>query len=217
MKILDYIVQLIFPWKCVFCDRVLENTDICTECEKSLPYTKGDSIYQKFPFIDKCASPLYYKDAVRKSIHRYKFGGCMAYRGRYSAIMSECAENNLDCGGIDMVSWIPLSRKRYRKRGYDQAKLLADGISKSLGLPCVKTLKKIRNNAAQSTTRDVTQRRANVTGVYCLADGADIAGKCILLVDDVVTTGSTLSEAARTLRKAGAKKIYCITLARHED
>ena len=68
MKILDLIAHLLYPWKCVFCESVLKDTDICHECEKKLPYTVGDSVAQKFPFIDKCVSPLYYKDKVRTSV-----------------------------------------------------------------------------------------------------------------------------------------------------
>lgn len=117
MKILDYIAHLLYPWKCVFCDSVLKDTDICRECAQKLPFTKGDSIVQRFAFMDKCVSPLYYKDNVRESIHRYKFGGCAAYSRRYGLIVSDCVENNLDCGGVDVISWIPLSRKRLRYRG----------------------------------------------------------------------------------------------------
>lgn len=217
MKILKYISELLFPWKCVFCGCVLENTDICSDCEKNLPYTKGDSIYQKFPFVDKCVSPLYYKDRVRESIHRYKFYGCSAYFARYAAMMADCVENNLDCGGIDVISWIPLSKKRQHARGYNQAELVAREMAKLVGLPCAAVLKKIKNNKAQSSTRSFRQRSKNVVGAYELIDGADVKGKHILLVDDVVTTGSTLSEAARMLKKAGAKAVYCATLARHED
>lgn len=217
MKILRYISELLFPWKCVFCDSVLENTDICFDCEKNLPYTNGDGIYQKFAFVDKCVSPLYYKDKVRQSVHRYKFYGCSAYSARYGAIMADCVENNLDCGGIDVISWIPLSRKRQHSRGYNQSELIAREIAKRTDLPCVAVLEKIKNNKAQSGIRDLKQRSKNVVGAYKLADGAEVKGKCILLVDDVVTTGSTLSEAARMLKKAGAKSVYCATLARHED
>lgn len=122
MKILDLITHLLYPWKCVFCESVLKDTDICHECEKKLPYTVGDSVAQKFPFIDKCVSPLYYKDKVRASVHRYKFGGCSSYSRRYGILMSDCVENNLDCRSIDVISWIPLSKKRLRQRGYDQAR-----------------------------------------------------------------------------------------------
>lgn len=217
MKILDLIAHLLYPWKCVFCESVLKDTDICRECEEKLPYTVGDSAMQKFPFIDKCVSPLYYKDKVRASVHRYKFGGCSAYSRRYAALMSDCVENNLDCRSIDVISWIPLSKKRLRQRGYDQARLLAEEIAAKTGLPCRQLLQKVKNNSAQSLTRDAKQRRENVAGVYDLDDGADVSGLRILLVDDVVTTGATMSEAARILRKAGAKSVFGVTLARHED
>ena len=217
MKILDLIAHLLYPWKCVFCESVLKDTDICRECEEKLPYTVGDSAMQKFPFIDKCVSPLYYKDKVRASVHRYKFGGCSAYSRRYAALMSDWVENNLDCRSIDVISWIPLSKKRLRQRGYDQARLLAEEIAAKTGLPCRQLLQKVKNNSAQSLTRDAKQRRENVAGVYALDDGADVSGLRILLVDDVVTTGATMSEAARILRKAGAKSVFGVTLARHED
>ena len=217
MKILDLIAHLLYPWKCVFCESVLKDTDICRECEEKLPYTVGDSAMQKFPFIDKCVSPLYYKDKVRASVHRYKFGGCSAYSRRYAALMSDCVENNLDCRSIDVISWIPLSKKRLRQRGYDQARLLAEEIAAKTGLPCRQLLQKVKNNSAQSLTRDAKQRRENVAGVYALDDGADVSGLRILLVDDVVTTGATMSEAARILRKAGAKSVFGVTLARHEE
>ncbi len=217
MKIADFIIHLLYPWKCVFCGSVLKDTDICRDCAGKLPYTKGDSTVQRFPFVDKCVSPLYYKDDVRSSVHRYKFGGCAAYSRRYGLIMSECVENNLDCGGIDVISWIPLSKKRLRHRGYDQARLIAEEIAESTGLPCRQLLQKIKDNSAQSLTRTAAQRRENVAGVYALCDKAEVTGLRILLVDDVVTTGSTMSEAARILRKAGAKTVYAATLARHED
>ena len=162
MKILDLIAHLLYPWKCVFCESVLKDTDICRECEEKLPYTVGDSAMQKFPFIDKCVSPLYYKDKVRASVHRYKFGGCSAYSRRYAALMSDCVENNLDCRSIDVISWIPLSKKRLRQRGYDQARLIAEEIAAKTGLPCRQLLQKVKNNSAQSLTRDAKQRRENV-------------------------------------------------------
>ena len=217
IKVFDYILSLIYPPKCVFCGTVIDKSDICEECEKTLPYTKGDSIYQKFPFVDKCISPLYYKDYVRRAVLRFKFAGCSCYSRRLAGIMSECAENNLDCGSIDMVSCIPLSRKRMHDRGYNQAELLAKEISKKVGVEYLPTLKKIRHNTAQSTIKDSKQRAANVIGAYRVIDAEEVKGKYILLVDDVVTTGSTVSECARILKKSGAKAVYCVTLARRED
>lgn len=116
-----------------------------------------------------------------------------------------------------MISWVPLSKLRQHKRGYNQAKLLAEGIAKSVDLPLAPCLVKTRNNPAQSKTKSAAERSRNVVGVYRLKDKVDVKGKNILLIDDVVTTGSTLSECARILRKAGANKVYCATIARHLD
>lgn len=217
IKIFDYVLSLIYPPKCVFCGTVIDKGDLCDECAKTLPYTKGDGIHQKFPFVDKCISPLYYKDYVRRAVLRLKFAGCSCYCRRLGAIMSECAENNLDCGSIDMISCIPLSRKRLHDRGYNQAELLAKVISKNIGVEFKQTLRKIKNNTAQSTIKDSKQRATNVVGVYRVTAPELVKGKYILLVDDVVTTGATVSECARMLKKAGAKAVYCLTLARRED
>lgn len=216
-RVLSLILELIYPPKCVFCCAVLNKSDICDKCATDLPYTKGDAIYQKFPFVDKCISPLYYKDKVRESVLRYKFKGAASYSKRFGAIMSECAENNLDCGGIDMISCIPLSRIRKKRRGYNQSELLAREIASRTGLSYAHTLKKVKDNTAQSTIKDSKKRAANVAGVYKPIDAQMLKGKRILLVDDVVTTGATLSECARQLKRSGAEAVFCLTLARHQD
>lgn len=217
MRLFDFFLDLIYPRKCVFCGKVLEKNDICDDCIKNLPYTNGEGIYQKFAFVKKCVSPLYYEGKVRDSIIRYKFMNSTSYSVRYGAIMSECVENNLDCGSIDVISYVPLSRKRLRRRGYNQAQLIAGEISSRLDIPCMPVLRKIKNNPAQSKTRNSKQRAKNVSGVYEVLDPKFVKDKCILLIDDVVTTGSTLSECARMLGKASAKTVFCATLARHRD
>ena len=217
MKPIKYLLDLIFPPKCVFCNKVLKDGSICATCERELPYTAGDAVSQKLPFIERCVAPLYYEGNVRESVLRYKFFGNQAYSARYGEIMSVCIDKELDCGSIDVVSWVPLSKKRLRKRGYDQAKLLADEISHRLSLEESPLLIKTGSNKVQSKTKNAAERSRNVSGMYRIADGAHVSGKTVLLVDDVVTTGSTLSECARMLRKAGAAKIYCAAIARHRD
>ncbi|MDO4815326.1 MAG: ComF family protein [Bacillota bacterium] len=217
MKKFDRVLDWFFPSKCVFCRRVLDNRDICHECAAKLPYTTGDSISQKFNHVKSCVSPLYYDGVVREAILRYKFWGLQVYAHRFGLIMSDCIENNLDCGDIDVISWVPLSRKRLRKRGYNQAQLLAETVSDKLDIPCVPTLKKIVDNPAQSGTKSSDARKKNVKGVYAYDSAIDLNGKSVLLIDDVVTTGATLSECAKTLKDAGAIYIYCATVARGRD
>ena len=112
---------------------------------------------------------------------------------------------------------MPLSRKRLRERGYDQARLLAKATAKALGMPLTPTLYKQRNTQPQSGTGDAAKRRANITGAYRMKKGADVTGKRVLLIDDIVTTGSTLLECARVLGKAGAEQVVCATVARAAD
>ena len=111
-----------------------------------------------------------------------------------------------------MVTWTPLSRKRKRKRGFDQAELLARTAAGELGLPARKLLEKEKDNGPQSHLEDEAARRANVQGVYRLT-GEDLSGLRVLLVDDVVTTGSTMGECARLLLEGGAAEVWGLTLA----
>ena len=94
---------------------------------------------------------------------------------------------------------------------------LAKATAKELGLPLTPTLHKQRNTQPQSRTGDAAKRRANITGAYRMKRGADVTGKRVLLIDDVVTTGATLSECARVLGKAGAEQVVCATVARSAD
>jgi ComF family protein len=113
----------------------------------------------------------------------------------------------------EVLTWVPVSRKRLRSRGYDQAKLLAEATGAVLGLPVTATLRKVRDNPPQSGLQDAAGRRANVLNAYEAVDPAAFAGKRVLLIDDVATTGSTLSECARVLVTAGAGEVLAATLA----
>jgi len=211
---LSELLDLLFPPKCPFCGKLLEEGQalLCPNCQRDLPWIQGKQAERKLEFVDLCASPMWYQDNVRKSHHRYKFSGVLAYVEPYVTLMEQCVADHL-AGCFDVVAWVPLSRKRLRKRGYDQSQLLAQRLAEKLGVPCERLLKKVRDTKAQSDLERESERRANVLGAYETYPGAEVAGRRILLVDDVVTTGSTLSECARMLRTAGAAGVVCVTLA----
>lgn len=217
MKIVDYLFDWIYPVKCPFCGKLTGRYDVfvCSDCVKTLPYAKDTASEQKFPHIELCVSPLYYEGDVRESIHRYKFGGKCAYGRVYSDFIGKAIdEKGISC---DYITWVPLSKSRYRKRGYNQSKVIADYLARRNGFNKKPLIKKIRNNPAQSGTGGREARKANVTGVYEAVNTDIIRGKTILIIDDVVTTGATLSECSKVLKSAGAAKIYAATLARHKD
>ena len=109
--------------------------------------------------------------------------------------------------------WIPISRQRKRKRGYDQVELIGISVAQALGMELVPTLRKVRNTKPQSAMGSAAHRRANILGAYEVIDPAIVRGKRILLLDDIITTGATASESARTLLTAGAREIRLATLA----
>lgn len=209
------LLDLLFPPKCPFCRALLQpgEEDLCARCQRELPWCLGPSGEQKLEFIPRCISPLYYQDRVRDSFHRYKFGGGVSYARPYGRLMAQCVRDRLE-DSFDLLTWAPLSPKRRRKRGYDQARLLAEQLGRRLDLAARPLLAKTRHTGAQSALDDDGARRANVLGAYSVIESAQIAGKRVLLVDDIVTTGATLSECARVLRTAGAAEVLAVTLAR---
>jgi ComF family protein len=138
-------------------------------------------------------------------------GGIGTVKG-FAALMARCAAEEFG-GEFDLVSFVPVSDKRRRERGWDQAERLAAEMAKQWDTKAVRLLKKTRHTAAQSSLNDGAQREANVFGVYEAVNAEQIRGARILLVDDVVTTGATMKECVRVLRDAGASEVLGIALA----
>ena len=206
--------ELLFPTKCPFCQKIMERPEdlVCPDCQRKLPWLTGKAAERKVDFADSCFSPLAYRDRVPEAVRRYKFGRVNAYSRPFGLLAAQCARDHLP-QRPDAVTWAPLSRKRLRERGFDQAELMARAAGEALGLPVIPMLKKARHTGAQSDLEDERERRANVRGAYALLPGGEAEGKKLLLVDDVVTTGATLGECARTLILGGADRVWCLTLA----
>lgn len=207
-------LDLLFPPRCPFCQEILEQPRdvLCPACQPKLPWLTGRAAERKVDFSAGCLSPLRYRESVRDAIHRYKFSGKRGYGQPFGILMAQCAQDHWS-EVPELVTWVPLSAKRLRKRGYDQSEQLARKVGEVLNLPVQPTLVKVRHTDPQSHLEEESARRANALGAYSLYPDGDVAGKRLLLVDDVVTSGATLSECARVLLGGGAKEIYCLTLA----
>lgn len=206
------ILRFLFPPKCVLCKAVLseEETDLCRGCRESQLEYNGNKI--KRSFLAQWTGLWYYKENVRLSILRYKFYGRRSYADSYGRLLAMKLQKE-GWDDTDLLTWIPISRQRKRSRGYDQAQLLAAAVAKELGMQEVATLRKVRNTKPQSTMGSAAHRRANILGAYTVMDPTLVRGKRILLLDDIITTGATASECARTLLTAGAKEVKLATLA----
>ena len=207
-------LDLIFPHKCVFCGKILRDRGdlYCGKCVETLPFTSNGG-RQEGAYYSVCISPLHYKGAVRRSILKFKFRGAVGYAETYGKLLAECLRENADVE-YDVISWVPLSEKRKRSRGYDQAMLLGLAFALELGEVALETLAKINDVRAQSELGGPAERRENISGAYVAIDPELVSGKRVLLVDDIVTTGSTLDECASVLLSAGAASVACIALAR---
>ena len=213
MKLTDRLLDLVYPPKCPFCGKILERYEdgMCLRCRSILPWTAEQG--RQVDFCESCLSPLWYRDGVRKAVHRYKFLRGRMHSRLLGTLMAQCFHDRWG-EPVDVVVWVPLSPKRLKRRGYDQAELLARRAAEELGLPVLDALVKVRETSVQSSISREPARRANVLGAYETRPEADLKGKRVVLVDDVVTSGATLSECAACLRMAGAESVVGLTIAR---
>ena len=203
-------MNLLFPPKCPFCGKVQDVPGICPDCEKDLPWIPGAEALREGPGGLRCAGAVWYEKTVRDALLRLKFQGASEIAEPLGELIARCAAEQFG-GEFDTVTWVPVSKKRLRKRGYDQSELLACSACRFWDIQPVHLLEKKVDNPAQSGIHDGAARRANVLGVYEAV--GDVAGKRILLIDDICTTGATLIECTRVLEDAGAEQVVCVAVA----
>ena len=211
MSLLSVLPELLYPRKCILCGGLLHRneTDLCTDCRRETEDFR--KFQRKIPRIGDFTAVWYYEGSVRESLIRYKFYNRRCYASAYGRLLALRVMEELE--SPDVITWVPVSRRRRWKRGYDQVELLAQAVSRELELPAEKLLDKYRHNPAQSGLGTAEARRANVLGVYRPHKNAQIRGKRILLLDDILTTGATASECARVLLTAGAEEIIFAAVA----
>lgn len=209
----ELFLDLLFPPKCMLCGVLLQDEEqtLCGKCICSdLPEFTEKS--REVSFFEDCVAAFYYETPISDSILRLKFHGMQTFVEQYAVWLSVLVKDRL-AGKYDLISWVPCSRRRVWARGFDQAELLAKALAKALETEAVCTLKKIRHNRKQSRTADAARRRANVLGAYKVPNPEQIRGKRILLIDDVLTTGATMSECGKMLQLAGSGKLVCAVIA----
>lgn len=206
-------LDLLFPPRCPFCRSVVaEDGTLCGECQAALPWRLDGKVRRSIDLLEDCASALGYHGLVRGCIHRFKFQRKRGYARVLGTLAAQCARDHFP-QTFDVISFPPLSPKGLRRRGFDQARLLAQAVAEERGMTATCLFQKKNSTRQQSRLHDPAARRANVLGAYTLLEPQAVRGKTVLLVDDVVTTGSTLSECARLLLLAGAKGVWAVTVA----
>lgn len=213
MKFREFIrntLVILYPQRCPCCEKVIRKEELfCKECMKEYKginyskYTQGG-----FP----CVSAVAYDGVFARAILRFKFNNRKQYARQLAEFIAQTVKRNYEDIAFDFVAFVPLHPKRYESRGYNQSELLAKELSDILNIPLINALKKTRNTPPQHELT-ASKRKKNVKGAYRLTDKNLVSEKVILLIDDIITTGSTLGECAETLASCGTCRIYCATFA----
>ncbi|MBQ3724132.1 MAG: ComF family protein [Oscillospiraceae bacterium] len=206
---IDGVTRFFYPRRCPFCGVGLGRELICDSCRAALPRC---DVQLRGAYYGVVSAPLWYTGGVRKALMDLKFRRRMGGLDLFGRLMGECAKQWYD-GAFDAVTWVPVSGKRLRKRGFDQSRLLAASLCVDWHTMPQETLRKVVDNPPQSALLGTERRRANVLGVYRPVRPEAIRGKRFLLIDDLMTSGATLAECVRVLREAGAADVVCLTLA----
>lgn len=183
---------------CPRCGRAVPSEGLCLGCKS------------RIPAFDRCVSACEYQGAAKALLGRLK-NGQRYVAPATAALMLRALEGRAP--EFDIITCVPITPKVKRMRGYNQSLLLSQIIAKSLGKELdEKSLVKARDTAFQKDL-PANRRQANIEGAFKLSGKKAFEGKRVLLIDDVMTTGSTLSECARMLKKGGALGVYCLTFA----
>lgn len=223
-------LQLLFPRRCPVCDDIVTpgGEEICPECLGRLKPLRapwcmkcGKKLGGREEYCSDCRSRehefvrgrgLYEYESVALPIYRFKYGGRREYADFFGGQMAQWLGDFVKNAKPDALIPIPLHRKRMAQRGYNQAELLAAAAGRRLGLPVLTGYLVREKNTAPLKYENPKERQNNLKKAFNITQN-DVKLKRVILVDDIYTTGSTVDEAARTLKMAGLREVYFITLA----
>ena len=239
-RLVEGFLNLLFPPRCQVCRRFVKAL-ICPDCAAEIvplappfcricgepfdPLARGGDLCAecrpgKQPF-DRARAFAPYEGALREAIHRLKYLGMRPLAVPLAEMAAACFDHAapgdpppLMASEMDLICPVPLHPGRQRLRGFNQSELIARRLGERLGLP----LNAVALRRARATPPQVAltaeQRCRNVRGAFAVEDKAAVAGKSVLVLDDVWTTGSTITECAKVLRRAGAARVFALTVAR---
>lgn len=221
----DDLLSLLFPRLCYACGNQLLRNEmlICTECHVLIPQTnyhlEEDNPVARLFWgrckIEKAAAFSFYNrdSRIRHLIHNLKYKGIETIGFELGKIYGESLSKSDFLSGIDIIIPVPLHPAKKRIRGFNQSEIISDGISSATGIPVDRvSLSRITVTETQ-TRRSRFERWVNVEGIFNVKNPMLLEGKHILLVDDVITTGSTLESCANELLKAEGVRVSVAALA----
>ena len=199
---------------CLFCGEKIDRGApyfLCQQCIDRLEFLNRE-VNIDFPYIERTVYSLFYNEYTRAKIYEYKYYNKSYLYKTFGEILKHTIEEVQFLGNIDIITFVPIHRRRKADRGYDQSELLAKYISDAINVPLSKgNLVRTRHTVAQNKLAR-SQRLENIRGAFRVKDGDEFYNKEILLIDDIITTGATLNECGKALLESGGKNVYAIAI-----
>jgi len=207
------LLDLLYPPKCPACrQNVMEHGQWCSPCAAKIAAYRQIAVSEHhLRSVDSCCTLYEYEGSLKRMIHDMKFRKAARYGQHLSWLLSQGSRGrNFD--HIHCVVPVPLHSERLFERGFNQTELIFKTWALAYGLEWLAGLARVRRTRPQWELT-LSDRKGNIKGAFKVICPERITGRNILLVDDIFTTGLTLDECARELKKAGAKQVHCLTLA----
>ena len=234
---LNTLLDFLYPRACLGCGGAVSSDEhhLCWDCVAGLvpvvdPYCEwcGDPVdgvvghrytcsmcRRHAPAFERARSGVRYRGAVRNALQRFKYNQDVSALPDLGRLLKACVDAHYRDVRLDAVAYVPLYPRRERRRTYNQSRLLAQELARAMGIPLAtpRCLRRVRETGTQ-TGLNARQRRENVRNAFAVGDVPWIEGRRLLLIDDVMTTGATVSECARALKAAGAAGVHVASVAR---
>lgn len=229
-RIKKHVLQLLFPARCPVCDEIVSPYGelICLECMGRVkllvpPWCMrcGKKVEAEEEYCKDCqrrayafdrGRALYEYKSVASSVYRMKYGGRQEYGVYFGKEMAAYLGSFIRRVKPDGIVPIPLHKKRWNKRGYNQAQVLAKALGEALDIPVYPQMLLRIKNTKPLKLQNPKERQNNLKKAFIIGEN-DVKLKTILIVDDIYTTGSTIDEATRVLKQSGVERVYFVTLA----
>ncbi|HBI48123.1 MAG TPA: amidophosphoribosyltransferase [Smithella sp.] len=229
--------QVIFPPRCLGCAEILHpftgkifcsvcndkikfiNGSICSICGTTFSDSPAENhlcgeCLEKRPYFSYARAVFSYETIILHAIHQFKYGNNISVGALLASFMADFSFPDIDFTDYSLIMPVPLHIKRLRERGFNQSLILTRTLGKKQQIPVNYSLLRRHKFTETQTGMHKAERKQNIKRAFEVSSKEKIAGKNIILVDDVYTTGATVNECAKTLIKAGAQKVTVLTLAR---